>query len=117
MNKIFSIIKDENILLKIRKKSEASFWEYQIIGLLYYFFNIGHDYLIITNKRIIFIIKNELVKNVEYLRFSDIQFNSNNDNLYFKNSQGQAKIISLNRFRPSYEDIQKIKSILINSSS
>jgi hypothetical protein len=112
MNKIFSIIKDENILLKIRKKSEASFWEYQILGLLYYFFNLGYDYIIVTDKRIVCVIKNELIKNVEYQVFSSLKFNSNNNNLQFKNHQGQTQIINLNRFRPSYEEIQIIKKLL-----
>ncbi|WP_179374471.1 hypothetical protein [Winogradskyella wichelsiae] len=116
MNKIFSIIKDENILLKIRKKSETSFSEYHFLGFLSFFYNLGHDYLIITNKRIVVIIKDELIKNVEYQVFSSLEFNSNNNNLQFKNHKGQTQIINLNRFRPSYEDIQNIKKILNKTS-
>ncbi|WP_407556182.1 hypothetical protein [Winogradskyella sp. 4-2091] len=117
MNKIFALINDENILLKIKKKSEASFWEYQILGLLYYFFNLGHDYLIITDKRVLLVIKNDLIKNVDYKLFSSLKFNSNNNNLYVINRQNRKQIINLNRFRPSYEEIQDIKNLLKHQNS
>ena len=117
MNKTFALIKDEKIILKIKKKSEASFWEYQILGLLYYFFNLGYDYLIVTDKRVLLVIKNELIKNVEYGIFSSLKFNSNNNNLYLINSQNRKQIINLNRFRPSYEEIQDIKKLLKNQNS
>ncbi|WP_179351575.1 PH domain-containing protein [Winogradskyella vidalii] len=109
---IFTALKDESILLKIKKKTEVSFWEYHFLGLFSFFYNRDSDYLIITNKRIVCIIKEDLIKNVEYKELSSMQFNANNNNLYFKNKEGKKQMFNLNKFRPSYEDIQKIKKLL-----
>jgi len=117
MKTVWSIIKNENRLLSLKKKSEISFFEYHILGLLSFFTRKGHDYFIITDQRIVYLIKDELIKHVEYQSFESIQFNSNNNNLSFKNLKGQIQIINLNKFRPSYEDIQIIKQKLHPSNT
>ncbi|UAB74374.1 hypothetical protein [Mesoflavibacter sp. SCSIO 43206] len=112
MKNFFSLIKDENILLKIKKKSQASFWEYQILGLFYYLFNLSFDYFIITEKKIVYVIKNKLIKIDEYSDFSTLEFNSKNDIFYYKNIDNQEQKLNLKRLRLSYEEIQKIKKVL-----
>ncbi|MDY2587018.1 hypothetical protein [Winogradskyella aquimaris] len=112
MRSFFSLIKDEIIILKIKKKSEASFWEYQILGLFCYLFNLGFDYFIITDKKIVYVIKDELLKVAEYKDFESLQFNSNNDVFSFRNLDNQEQTLNLKRLRLSYEEIQKIKKTL-----
>ncbi|RCW90177.1 hypothetical protein [Winogradskyella arenosi] len=117
MKTVWSIIKNENRLLSLKKKSEISFFEYHILGLLSFFTSKGHDYFIITDRRIVYLIKDKLIKHGEYQSFESIQFNSNNNNLSFKNLKGQTEIINLNKFRPSYEEIQIIKQKLHPSTT
>ena len=60
MNAFYKIIKEETILLKLKKKSDIGFWHYHILGLLSFFTNNQLDYLFITNKRILILIKDNL---------------------------------------------------------
>lgn len=112
MKSINKIIKEETILVKIKKKSDISFWHYQILGLLSFFTNNSHDYFIITNRRIIIEIKGEIIINQEYSDFKKLNFNALNDTLKFSNKENIEQTISLQKLRLSYEEIQYIKSVL-----
>jgi hypothetical protein len=116
MNKEIKIdyadIEEEGILLLIKKKSETSYWEYSIFGILSYFLNYKKDYLIITKKRIVYIIRDEILKNSFYSDFSSIKFNSLNDIMSYKTIDNKNEKINLKNFRITYEEIQKLKEIL-----
>ncbi len=112
MNNRNSFTRDENIILKIRKKSDVSFWEYQILGLLSFFSNFGHDSLTITDKKITYIIKDQIIKSIQYKDFSTIKFYSLKDLITCVNINNEAETINLKKIRLSFEEIQDIKKIL-----
>lgn len=93
-----NIIIEENILLRIKKESEISFWEYHILGILSFFSKQTFDSFIITESRIIYIIKNEILINIEYKDFSKIKFNSMKDLLSFIDVENNQQIVNLKRF-------------------
>ncbi|TYA84099.1 hypothetical protein [Seonamhaeicola marinus] len=109
---INSILEKEEQKFFLKKASERGFIDNSLIGLLYFILNKDKDYFLITNKRIVCLVKNRLVLNSKYNNFSNIEFNSNNDNIKFENSENKAKSLSLRSFRLSYEEIQKLKKIL-----
>ncbi|WP_292950019.1 PH domain-containing protein [Olleya sp. UBA1516] len=112
MNTFYKIISDETVLLKLKKKSDIGFWQYQILGLLSFFANNQFDYLFITNKRIVVLIKDTVVTNIEYHNFKELKFNSMNNTLSFNDSNNQQQQLSLNKLRLTYEEIQLIKKKL-----
>ncbi|RYH75644.1 hypothetical protein EVU94_01410 [Flavobacteriaceae bacterium 144Ye] len=106
-----SIIKNEDILIKLVKKSEESLLEHlTLLGLL----TNRKDILIITNKRILLVSKSKVIKNKEYTNFSKIKFNPLNHNLSFEDNDSLKQFINLNNFRISYKEIQYLKSKLNN---
>ncbi|WP_298346212.1 hypothetical protein [uncultured Algibacter sp.] len=107
-----SILKTEEDIFLIRKKSEPGFWNNIIFGLLSLILNRDKDYFLITNERIVLLVKNKLIINSNYEEFSKIQFNSNNDTISFKNYNSNERQRSLKSLRLSYEEIQKIKKVL-----
>lgn len=107
-----SILKTEKCLLVIKKKSEIGFWDYQMLGLFSFLTRKEKDYLVITEKRIIYVIKNELIKDEEYYKFSKIKFNHFNDTINFVNAENEPCSINIKEFRITYEEIQKLKEIL-----
>ncbi|MEP1488686.1 MAG: hypothetical protein ABJK28_09685 [Algibacter sp.] len=109
---INSIHKNERSFFFIKKISESGFWDNTIFGLIQFILNRDKDYFSITNKRIVYLVKNKLIKNSEYSDFSKIKFNSNNDQISFKNLHNQTKAISLRKLRMTYEEIQKLKKTL-----
>ena len=112
MNAFYKIIKEETILLKLKKKSDIGFWQYHILGLLSFFTNNQLDYLFITNKRILILIKDNIVTNIAYTGFEKLKFNSINNTLSFIDTNNQQQQLSLNKLRLTYEEIQQIKKKL-----
>ncbi len=112
LNTINAILQNEQSLLFISKKSEMGFWDYQIFGLLSLIFNKKRDYLLITKKRLVYIINDEIIKNIEYNDFSKIQFNHFSDRVSFIDTLNNNRYLNLKGLRLSYEEIQKIKSAL-----
>ena len=108
MNAFYKIIKEETILLKLKKKSDIGFWHYHILGLLSFFTNNQLDYLFITNKRILILIKD----NIAYTGFEKLKFNSINNTLSFIDTNNQQQQLSLNKLRLTYKEIQQIKKKL-----
>jgi len=106
------IIKGEEVLVKLKTKSDIGFWEYQIFGILSLFMEKGNDYFIITNKRILISIKENLKSNFIYEDFSKIEFNSKSDVLSFTNENDELKKISLSNFKLEYNDYQFLKNKL-----
>lgn len=112
MNSFYKIIKGEETLFKIKKKSEIGFWHYQILGLFSYFVNKSSDYLIITDRRILIVIKDEILNNIEYKDFPKIKYNSISGILSFQNTLNKTKNLSLKKLRLTYEEIQLLKKKL-----
>lgn len=112
MKSLNKLIKGEEILIKIKKKSDISFWDYQIMGLLSFFTNNSMDYYIMTNNRILLSIKNNDIINIEYNDFSKVQFNSSNDRLIYLNKNNERQNLSLKKLRLTYEEIQLLKNKL-----
>jgi len=108
LNAFYKIIKEETILLKLKKKSDIGFWHYHILGLLSFFTNNQLDYLFITNKRILILIKD----NIAYTGFEKLKFNSINNTLSFIDTNNQQQQLSLNKLRLTYKEIQQIKKKL-----
>jgi hypothetical protein len=116
INKISFVSKNEKILLLIKKRAEIGFWDYQILGLFSFLLNRKNDYLLITNKRVVYSLNDELNKTINYKDFNNIKFNSLNDELSLRNEKDENKIINLKGLRLTYEEIQKIKKVLTNAS-
>jgi len=112
LNTFHKIIRGENIIVKIKKKSEVSFWEFQILGIFSLFTKQGYDYFFITDKRILFLIKGEIITNIEYNDFNKIIFNSLNDTLKIVTNSDKEQIVSLKKLRLSFEEIQYLKNKL-----
>lgn len=112
MNIFYKIIRGEDVIIKIKKKSEISFWQYHILGLLSLFLNNTHDYFFITERRILLVVKKEIITNIEYHDFDKISFNSLNDSLKISIKENEKQTISLKRLRLSYEEIQYLKKKL-----
>ena len=115
-NNIETFLKHEKELLFIKKKAEIGFWDYQILGLFSFLLNRKNDYLIITDKRVMYGLKDEIIKNIKHEGFNNIKFNSLNDELSLRNEKDENKIINLKGLRLTYEEIQKIKKVLTNAS-
>lgn len=109
---IKSILQKENKIFLFKKTSESDILDNTLIGLLYFVLNKDKDYLLITDKRIVHLVKNRLIKNSEYNNFSNIKFNSNSDTIDFENIENEKQILYLRNFRLSYEEIQKLKKAI-----
>lgn len=101
---------NEEVIVKIKKKTEISFWEYQILGLLSFFTKKSNDYLFITDKRVLVIINEETITDIAYQDFNKIIFNPLNDTLKVYTINNKEIKISLKKLRLSYEEIQLLKN-------
>ncbi len=109
---INSILENEKNIFFINKNSESGFWDNTIFGLINLIRYRDKDYFLITDKRIVCLIKNILIKNSKYSDFSKIKFNSNDDSLWFFDDEGKEQRLNLRGMRLSYEEIQKLKKTL-----
>ncbi|MFD2917332.1 hypothetical protein [Psychroserpens luteus] len=109
---ISSVLSNEKIILKLIKKSDISFWNYQFLGLLSIFFNRGKDFFVITENKIVLLLDDKLIKKSEYLDFSIIKFNSASSILHFVDKENKNRNLNLSRLRLTYEEIQYLKSKL-----
>ncbi|MBO6879005.1 hypothetical protein [Winogradskyella sp.] len=105
-------MKNEECLVKIEKKSEIGFWDWQLFSWLSFFMSRGKDLLIITKKRIVYLINNELIKDIEYLDYSKINYNVMTSRIHFIDKEEKERYIGLNDLRVTYEEIQYLKSKL-----
>jgi hypothetical protein len=112
LNPYYKLIRGEDILVIIKIKSEIGFWQYQFFGFLSLFMERGNDYFIITNKRILISIKNNIKTNSIYSDFSKITFNTKSDQLSFVNETNEIKKVSLSNFNLDYDDYQYLKQRL-----
>ncbi|WP_299012276.1 hypothetical protein [uncultured Polaribacter sp.] len=110
MNTIFKHIKGEDILVKVKAKRDTGFWQYQLLGILSLFIENGNDYFIITDKRIILSVKDEIKVNAVYNDFSKININTKSDILSFQDQNNKVKKISLAAIKLEYDDYQYLKS-------
>lgn len=106
------LIKGENILVKVKAKSDIGFWQYQIFGILSLFMEKRNDYFIITDKRILLSVKEKIKVNLPYKDFSKIKFNTKTDFLSFLNENNETQKISLSNLKLEYEDYQYLKNKL-----
>jgi len=106
------LIKGEEILVRLKTKRDIGFWQYQILGILSLFMEKGNDYFIITDKRILMCIKENITANFLYKDFSKIKFNTKTDLLSFVNENNQIKEISLSELKLEYDDYQFLKNKL-----
>ena len=109
---INSILRNEKEIFIIKKTSERGFLDNTIFGFIHLIRNRDKDYFLITDKRIIYLIKNKIINNSEYINFSKITFNSNSDSISYINKNNDKQNINLRNLRLSYEEIQKIKKFL-----
>lgn len=106
------LIKGEDVLVKVKTKSDIGFWQYKILGILSLFMERGNDYLIITDKRILISIKENIKANLTYKDFSKIKINTKSDLLSFLNENNEVQKISLSDFKLEYDDYQFLKNKL-----
>jgi len=112
MSVLSKVIKGEEILVKLKTKSDIGYWQYQVLGILSLFMEKGSDFFIITNKRILVCIKENITANFLYKDFSNIKFNTKNDVLSFINEDNQLEEISLSQLKLEYDDYQFLKNKL-----
>lgn len=102
----------------IKKASKNNFTETlmssdkSLLGLLFFLKRKKFDYLIITKKRILYIIRNKVIKNISYNNKSKVSFNLEKSRIEYYSSKQKKEYIELNDFRISLEDIQQIKRAL-----
>lgn len=102
----------------IKKASEHSFTETLIssdrslIGLLFFLKRKRFDYLIITKKRILYIIRNKVVKNISYNNSSKVSFGLKKNRIEYYDNKQEKEYIELNDLRITLEEIQQIKKTL-----
>ncbi len=105
-------------LLMIKKVSEHELLnplgpsDRSLLGLLFFLKRKKFDYLIITKRRILYIIRNKVIKNVPYNYNLKINFNSVKNRLEFYNYKQKKEYIELNDFRITLNEIQQIKNAL-----
>ena len=104
MNPYYKLIKGEEVLVKIKTKSDIGFWQYQLFGLLSLFMERGNDYFLISDKRILVSIKDHIKTNRIYNDFSKITFDSKSDRLSFINENNDIETLSLSSFNLEYDD-------------
>ncbi|WP_298765191.1 hypothetical protein [uncultured Polaribacter sp.] len=109
MSIFYKYIKGEEIIAKIKTKRDIGFWKYQLFGILSLFMKNENDYLIITDKRILFCIKDNITVNFRYKDFSKIKINTKSDLLSFQNEDDKIQEISVSDFQLEYEDYQYLK--------
>ena len=112
MSAFNKLIKGEDILVKLKTKSDIGFWQYQVYGILSLFMEKGSDYFIITDKRILICIREDIKVNFIYKDFSKIKFNTKNDLLNFINEDNEIQKISLSNIKLEYDDYQFLKNKL-----
>ena len=106
-----TVLQDEKCCLIIVKDAEFSFWEHKSLGG-FRINNINKDYFIITERRILYILKNKTITDSKYLNFSSINFNSVKDTITYIDENDTTTTLSLKSFRLDYEEIQEIKKAL-----
>ncbi|AUP78395.1 hypothetical protein [Flavivirga eckloniae] len=102
----------------IKKTSEGNFSETlmssdkSLIGLLFFLKRKKFDYLIITKQRILYIIRNKVIKNVSYSNQSKVNFDLKKNRIEYYDEKQEKEYIELSDLRITLEEIQQIKSIL-----
>ncbi|GAA3610092.1 hypothetical protein GCM10022396_29110 [Flavivirga amylovorans] len=108
----------KNKTLMIKKVSEYRFLDLlvtsnkSLLGVLYFLKRKKFDYLIITKIRILYIIRNKVIKNISYNYNFKVSFNSMKNRIEFYNSKQKKEYIELHDFKITLNEIQQIKSIL-----
>ncbi|MDO5979932.1 hypothetical protein [Flavivirga spongiicola] len=101
-----------------KKESKHHFFEplissdTSLLGILFLLKRKKFDYLIITKKRILYIIRNKVIKNISYNYDLKIDFNSVKNSIEFYSGEQKKEYIELNDFRITTEEIQQIKRAL-----
>lgn len=116
---IFSIYANEKIILRIRKKSETSFFEYffylyiHIIPLFQIFgYEKKYDNLIISNKRVFLSINNRIIRDVEFKNYGSLNYDSKSSRLHFIDIMNKNRYVDLSAIRIKHKEIQHLKSKL-----
>ena len=110
---IKNILRDEDQVIFLKKKSEPSFIDTFIFGFFAYLLKgNAYDYFIITSKNIVTIRKSKVLTNIEYNTDEKIIFNSIKPDITVIDLENNKITIELSFIRLTYEEIQDIKRIL-----
>lgn len=102
----------------IKKASKHHFFEplissdTSLLGILFFLKRKKFDYLIVTKTRILYIIRNKVIKNISYNYKFKVNFNSIKNSIEFYTNEQKKEYIELNDFRMTLEEIQKTKRTL-----
>lgn len=114
---INKILKSESGIILLEKKSEQSFFEtifsniISIISALYFLSRKKLDSLIVTENRIILIIRNKIYTEQIFVGIKSMNYNGTKCTLEVTD-QNQKFSFSLNKLRVSYEESKLIKQKL-----
>ncbi len=109
---IDTLLKKESGKILLKKKSENTFWE-DIKGetVLYFLTRRKFDYLIVTEYRIVLIIRNKLFFERVFNRIENLTYNGIKSTLEVSD-QNEKFLVSLKKFRINYEESKFIKERL-----
>jgi len=111
---IQEILKSEEGVFILKKKSELSFWRFFLDSffLTNFFMNLlfdeKNDYLIITSKRLLIGKENKLIKNISLKEYK-VEFNAIVPEIRYYNDKENRKI-RLTFLMITYEETQEIKN-------
>lgn len=113
------LLETEGSVLVLKKKSDSGFLDFfytnnVIVDLFLFFRRKKYNYLIITEKRIVLINKNELLKNVFYDFNKGLRFNSITFEISFFDENLKSRKVKCSFLKVSYEEVQLIKNKLEN---
>lgn len=112
-NDIKKILRDEEQIVFLKKKSESNLLDTVILGFIVYLLRgNAYDYFIITNRRIITIRRNKFLTNIEYKTDKKLIFNSIKPDITGVDLDNNNTTIELSFMRLTYEEIQNIKKTL-----
>lgn len=118
IDQINDLLVSESGVLLLRKKSEESFFEFvlanstSLLGLAYFLSRKKFDSLIVSKKRLLFILKNKVNREYLFNNINSIAYNSKASRLIILDDN-QEVIISLAKLRVTYEESKSLRGLLV----
>ncbi|WP_299765459.1 hypothetical protein [uncultured Dokdonia sp.] len=111
------LLKKEAGVILLKKTSKDTTWEFLISNtntlatLLYFIIRKKHDYLILTNKRVVLILRNNVVNEYVFNEVSSVSYNGINETLQIKEPD-QYVSFHVEKMRITYDEAKEIRKKL-----
>lgn len=111
------LLKKEAGVILLKKTSKDTTWEiilshlHGLATLLYFIIRRKHDYLILTNKRVVLILRNNVVNEYVFNEVTSVSYNGINETLQIK-EPNQNVSFHVEKMRITYDEAKEVRKKL-----